>query len=250
MDIKTLFISDVHLGSRHSAVAELLQFLSIVKEESRPEKIYIVGDFIDGWKLKRNWYWDDKNSMVIRKILSFVRRDTEIYWVAGNHDEFVRGFIEDFNLLDFGHVHISNEFIHTCADGKKFLIVHGDNFDMVVKYARWLCHLGAFGYELLMRANSWFNWLRRRFGMKRWSLSKAIKNNVKRACNYVGHFEDCLCNYAREKDCEGVVCGHIHSVALREENGFTYANTGDWVESCTAIYEDSEGVMHIYNHPH
>ena len=248
MNIKTLFISDVHLGSEFSASNDLLEFLSKVKQESPPEKIYIVGDFIDGWKLKRNWFWDDNCNLVVRKLLSFIRRDTQIFWVSGNHDEFLKGFIEDFHLIDFGHIHIGNEFLHTTVNGEKFLVTHGDMFDMVAKYAKWLCKLGGIGYEILLRANKFINWARKILGLKRWSLSKAIKRNVKKACSFMSDFEECLKSYAKEKDCQGVICGHIHSAALKTEDGFTYVNTGDWVESCTAVYEDHEGILHMYNH--
>lgn len=248
MDIKTLFISDVHLGSRHSATGELLEFLSLVAEGPAPEKIYIVGDFIDGWKLKRNWLWDDRASLVIRKILGFIRRDTQIYWVSGNHDEFIREFIEDFHLIDFGHIHIGNEFLHTTAAGETLLVTHGDMFDLVTKYARWLCHLGSIGYETLLWLNKVTNWCRRVVGLRRWSLSKAVKYNVKRACTFIANFEECLTTYARERDCTGVVCGHIHHPELRAADGFTYANTGDWVESCTAIYETHAGSLELYRH--
>jgi UDP-2,3-diacylglucosamine pyrophosphatase LpxH len=250
MDIKTLFISDTHLGSRHSHTADLLAFLDRVKDESPPEKIYIVGDFIDGWKLKRNWTWDDQTSLVVRKLLSFLRRDAQIYWVAGNHDEFIRGFIDDFHLLDFGHIHIGNEFEHTAADGTKYLVVHGDQFDLVAKYAKWLCYLGDRGYSFLLWANRFINWGRRVLGLRRWSLSKAIKYNVKQACNFISDFEAVLGSYAKDRGFGGVVCGHIHHPELRTADGFVYANTGDWVESCTAIYEDRDGRFHLYQHAH
>lgn len=254
MNIKTLFISDTHLGCQNSSAKELLDFLNMVKDESVPEKIYIVGDFIDGWKLKRNWYWTDECSLVIRKILSFLRRNTEIYWVAGNHDEFIRGFIDDFHLLDFGHIHIGNEFYHTTADGRRLLVVHGDMFDMVSKYAKWLCFFGDLGYEFLLKVNKTMHWWRQKLGMKRWSLSKVIKSNVKKAVNYVSDFEKCLMSYAIDKECNGVICGHIHTACLTTTisqtsfEEFTYANTGDWVESCTAIYEDHDGKLHLYYH--
>lgn len=249
LDVKNLFISDVHLGSSNSSTSELLEFLDRVKAESPPQKIYVVGDFIDGWKLKRNWYWDDNASLVIRKLLSFLRRGSTIYWVAGNHDEFLRVFIEDFRLLDFGHIHLGNDFIHTTRDGRRLLVIHGDLFDMVAQYAKWLCWLGDVGYEIMLWISRRLNAVRKFFRMRHWSLSKAIKHNVKKAVNYVSDFEKCLAAYAREKGCEGVICGHIHSAALYNmPDGFLYGNTGDWVESCTAIYEDSEGRLHLYEH--
>lgn len=248
-NMKTLFISDCHLGSSHSSAGELLDFLTRVKEECCPEKIFIVGDFIDGWKLTRNWFWDDKSNLVIRKLLSFLRRDTQIYWVAGNHDEFIREFIEDFHLLDFGHIHIGNEFVHTTVSGENMLVVHGDLFDMVSQYAKWLCWLGDVGYELLLALSRWLNKVRKNLHLRPWSLSKAIKHNVKKTVNYVSDFEQCLVAYAREKNCNGCICGHIHTAALTPlEGNFLYANCGDWVESCTALYETHDGKLHLYTH--
>ena len=248
MEIKTLFISDIHLGSHHAAVDELLEFFSLIKEKP-PEKIYIIGDFIDGWKLKRNWYWTDKNNLVIRKLLGFLRRGTTIYYIAGNHDEFLRDFIDDFSLFNMGSIYLGNEFIHETANGKKLMIIHGDCFDMVMQYARWLSVLGDISYSFLLKINDIFHYFRKKLGFKHWSLSKAIKKNIKKAVNYVSDFEKCLVKYSRDKNCNGCVCGHIHTVALKETDGFVYANSGDWVESCTAIWEDYQGELHVYHHP-
>jgi UDP-2,3-diacylglucosamine pyrophosphatase LpxH len=247
MRLKSVFISDVHLGSRHSHASELLEFLSLVKN-CAPEKFYIVGDFIDGWKLKRNWYWDDNASLIVRKILSLIRRETEIFWVAGNHDEFIREFIDDFRLFNFGHIHLGNEFIHETND-KKFLVVHGDMFDLVTSYAKWLCWLGDIGYDILLYMNRFINGFRRIFKMPHWSLSKAIKYNVKKAVNYVSDFERVMIRYARDRDCAGCICGHIHTAANTTlEDGFIYLNSGDWMESCTAILEDMDGNFKLYHH--
>jgi UDP-2,3-diacylglucosamine pyrophosphatase LpxH len=249
MKMRSLFISDVHLGSAHASTKELLQFLDKVKDKHPPEKLYIVGDFIDGWKLKRNWYWSDESSLVIRKILSFLHKGTEIYYIAGNHDEFMREFIEDFRINDFGHIRLGNEFIHEAADGNKYLVVHGDMFDMVAKYAKWLCRLGDIGYDILLRLNRLVNWWRRLLRRRNWSLSKAIKANVKKAVNYVSDFETFLIAYSRECGCNGCICGHIHTPDLKPlQDGFIYANTGDWVESLTAIWEDHDGKLHLYHH--
>lgn len=247
-DIRSLFISDVHLGSRHANTGALLAFLDEVKDNHTLENLYIVGDFIDGWKLKRNWYWNDESNLVIRKILSLLRRGTTIYYVAGNHDEFLREFIEDFHVGDFGSIHIADEFVHETADGRKLLVVHGDMFDMVTRYARWLCWIGDVGYEFLLHCNKWVHKIRSWFGFGHWSLAQAMKSNVKQACNFVSDFETHLSDYAREKGCSGVVCGHIHTADLRETGGFLYANTGDWVESCTALVESRDGTISLYKH--
>ena len=247
--IKTLFISDVHLGSRHSSTQNLLDFLTLVKKEHAPDKLYIIGDFIDGWKLQRNWYWNNESNLVIRKIFSFLRTGTEVFYIAGNHDEFLRTFIDDFHIGDFGSIHIGNEFIHETVDGKKLMIIHGDIFDVATKYAKWLCFVGMSGYDFLLSMNKIVKRVCKFFGFKQWSLSKAIKANVKQAISFIGNFEKCLVDYGKQKKCDGCICGHIHTAAMKQlTNDFIYANTGDWVESCTAIYEDQYGKLHLYHH--
>ncbi|MCU0959458.1 MAG: UDP-2,3-diacylglucosamine diphosphatase [Pirellulaceae bacterium] len=250
MNVRTLFLSDVHLGSRHAQTARLLDFLKWIKRHARPERIYIVGDFIDGWKLRRSWYWTDDCNLILRKLLSLVKDGTEVYYLAGNHDEFLREFMRDFPLLEFGSVHVGDEFIHETADGRRLLVLHGDRFDLVAKCARWLYHLGDVGYELLLRLNPLVNFLRRILRRKDyWSLSKAVKHNVKQACNYMGDFERFLAAYARERGCAGCVCGHIHTAAIRPlDDDFLYVNTGDWIESCTAVLEDAAGNLTLYHY--
>ncbi len=240
MKVRSLFISDVHLGTRFANTESLLNFLKQVKRHSPPEKLYIVGDFIDGWKLKRSWHWNDDCNLVLRKILSMVKAGTEVYYLAGNHDEFLREFLHDFPALAFGSVHLGDEFVHETADGRRLLVLHGDRFDLVTQHAKWLCHLGDLGYSILLRLNTVVSLLRRVFRRRgHWSMSQAIKHNVKQACNYIGDFEQYLAAYARERNCDGCVCGHIHTAAVRTlADGFLYANAGDWVESCTAIIED------------
>ena len=248
MKTRTVWISDVHLGSNHARSAELLNFLSRFKGDQIPEKLYIVGDFIDGWKVRRNWYWANEANLIIRRLLTLIKKGTQVYYIAGNHDEFMREFIDDFHLLDFGNIHLGNEFIHETIQGKRMLVVHGDMFDMVAQYAKWLCWLGDMGYEMLLGFNKIVNWIRKKLKMKHWSLSQAIKHNVKRAVNYVSDFEKCMTKYSLEKKCDGCICGHIHTAELLETNGFLYCNTGDWVESCTAILEDEEGNLTLYKH--
>lgn len=248
--LRSVFISDVHLGGRFANTGLLLEFLKDIREK-KPENLYLVGDFIDGWKLKRNWYWDNNATLVIRKILSFVKHGTKVYYVAGNHDEFLRTFISDFHL-DLGNIYIADEFIHIAPDGSKNLVIHGDRFDTAIrfmmKYAKWLCTLGDIGYGLLIRLNSAVNWCRRQFGFPYWSLSKAVKSSVKTAGNFVGGFETLLADYAKERECAGVICGHIHTPALKPLNGINYYNCGDWVESCSAILEYQDGKYELYHH--
>lgn len=247
--VRSVFISDVHLGSQFANTKALIEFLTWLKEE-RPDRIYIVGDFIDGWKLKRNWLWTDDSNRIIRKLLGFVKRGTEVYYLAGNHDEFLRHFIEDFHELDFGGIHIREDFVHECVDGRRLLVVHGDSFDATIryamKYARWICYLGDVGYDLMIRVNSVVNWFRKHLGMSYWSLSKAIKHKVKQATSYIGGFETILADYAEEKKCEGVVCGHIHHPAIKKIQNIDYYNCGDWVETCSAIIEYRDGRIELY----
>lgn len=245
MKIRSLFFSDVHLGSRHSKALELLEYLREIEEP--PERIYIIGDFIDGWKLKSNWRWGDNCNLVIRKLLGFVKKGTRVYYAVGNHDEFLRRFLHSENeRLDLGSIQLGNEFVHTTANGQKLLVVHGDKFDVSIKYARWLCFLGDWGYELLLRLNSFVNGIRWLFGYKKfWSLSKAIKHKVKQAVSYVGDFEKFLTKYCEDKKCDGVICGHIHTADIKEIDDVMYYNTGDWVESMTAIVEHEDGRLEL-----
>lgn len=247
--LKSVFISDTHLGGKFSKTKDLLRFLSEIKEQE-PEKLYLVGDFIDGWKLKRNWTWDNDCNLIIRKILSLVKHGTTVYYVAGNHDEFIRVFIHDFSDIDFGNIHIGNEFIHETPSGKKLLVVHGDLFDLVItmKLGRVLAVVGDIGYNFLIRLNGVFNYFRKMLNLKYWSLSKAIKSKVKQATAYVGDFESILVNYAAEKDCAGVICGHIHTADIKQIDGIEYYNSGDWVESCTALLEYEDGDIELYHH--
>lgn len=245
MKIKTLFFSDAHLGSKFAKSDRLLEFLKEIK--NAPEKIYIIGDFIDGWKVKTNWCWNDNCNLVIRKLLSFLKKGSKIYYISGNHDEFLRAFLQGTDdSFQFGNIMIGDDFVHETADGKKLLIIHGDRFDVSIKYARWVCFLGDIGYDLLIRINGVVNWFRRLFGCKSyWSLSKAVKHRLKQAVNYISDFEKFLTKYCEEKGCTGVVCGHIHTAAIKEIDGYDYYNTGDWVESMTAIVEHNDGSMEL-----
>lgn len=242
-----LFISDVHLGSRHAKTDLLLEFLKD-PDYRDIEGLYIIGDFIDGWKLKRNWYWDDRCNLIIRRLLGYSKRETNVYYVAGNHDDFLREFISEFDHSQFDNIYIGNEFIHNGRDGKRYLIVHGDLFDVVTKYAKWVAILGDIGYSLLLQTNYFINWIRRFCRYKDyWSISKAVKANVKSAVNFIGDFERVLTEYGRSKQCDGCIVGHIHSADLKTfEDGFTYMNSGDWVESCTAIIEYDDGTFELY----
>lgn len=234
---RTLFISDVHLGCRGCQAGLLLDFLRY----HDAEQIYLVGDIVDGWRLKRGWYWPQEHNDVVQKLLRKVRKGSRVVYVPGNHDEFLRDYVGS----TFGGVEVVDRAIHETADGRKLLVIHGDIFDVVVRHAAWIAHLGAGAYSAVLAINTGFNRVRRRLGLPYWSLSAWTKLKVKNAVNYIGAFEDALANEARRVGADGVVCGHIHHARISEDGGFRYLNAGDWVESCTAIVEHHNGKLEI-----
>lgn len=246
MGIKTVFISDCHLGCRYSRTKELLEFLDELKNSKTLEHVYIVGDFVDGWRLKRNpKNWSDECTLVIRKVLTLVKRGVKITYLAGNHDEFLRHFIKDFGN-EFGKIVFTNEAIHRRVNGESVLVIHGDQYDYSVLYAKWLCVLGDIGYDLLLVANNVTEKLQDIFlAKRRFSLSKAIKSQVKQAITYISDFEEFLTRRARQKGCSMVIAGHIHIPAIKVVNNTWYLNTGDWVENSTAIIENTDGSLFL-----
>jgi UDP-2,3-diacylglucosamine pyrophosphatase LpxH len=234
---RALFISDVHLGSRGSQADKLIDFLRYHDADT----IYLVGDIVDGWQLRSSWRWPQSHNDVVQKLLRKTRKGTRIVYVPGNHDEFLR----DYYGSHFGGVEVVEQTVHTSATGKRFLVTHGDLFDIVIKHARWIAHLGDKAYDFAIFANTLFNKFRRLFNLSYWSLSKWAKSKVKNAVNFIGEFEQVLIHEAKRSNVDGVICGHIHHAALREENGFTYMNCGDWVESCTALVEHADGRFEI-----
>ena len=234
---KTLFLSDIHLGSKGCQAELLIDFL----RQHEAEKIYLVGDIVDGWRLKRGWYWPQPHNDVVQKLLRKARKGTEIIYVPGNHDEFLRGFFGSH----FGGVEVRDRDMHETADGRKLLIIHGDQFDVVVRHAKWLAHLGDWAYVTALAINTWVNRIRRTIGLPYWSLSKWAKMKVKDAVNFIGEFERALAREANEVGADGVVCGHIHHAVIAEREGIQYINTGDWVESCTAIVEAHDGTLSL-----
>lgn len=234
---RTIWISDVHLGTRGCNAELLADFLRSVECET----LYLVGDIIDGWRLRKGWYWPDAHNEVIRRILKMAHRGTRVVFVAGNHDEVFR----DYAGITFGGVEVVLEAIHQTADGRRLLVTHGDSFDGVVLYHRWLAFLGDKAYEVLLRANVVVNAARRWLKLPYWSLSAHLKRKVKNAVQYVCDFEDAVAREALERGLDGIVCGHIHCAEIRQIGGITYYNDGDWVESCTALVEDAQGVMTI-----
>lgn len=234
---RTIWISDVHLGTKACQAGLLLDFL----KRTECETLYLVGDIVDGWRLKKNWYWPQAHNDVIQKLLRKARKGTKVYFLPGNHDEFGRQFLGQ----NFGEVEIVDEAIHTGADGRRYLVIHGDQFDVVVKYARWLAHVGDKAYVMLLAANTLVNAFRRRFGFSYWSLSAYLKHRTKKAVEFVGRFETALSEEARRHGVDGVVCGHIHTAEIKDMRGILYCNDGDWVESCTALVEHESGEMEI-----
>lgn len=234
---RTIWISDVHLGTRESKADFLLDFLRC----NDSEYLYLVGDVLDGWALRRSWYWDQQHNIVVQKLLRKARKGTRVVYVPGNHDEFAR----DFPHVQLGGILIQPEALHVTADGRQLLVLHGDEFDGVVRYARWLSHLGSRAYVLALRLNRYYNLVRRRLSQPYWSLSAYLKLKTKRAVQFVADFERAVAREARAWEVDGVVCGHIHHPELREIDGVLYANTGDWVESCSALVEHVDGRLEV-----
>lgn len=235
--VRTVFLSDLHLGTSGCQAELLLDFLRLYEAET----IYLVGDIVDGWRLRKGWYWPQAHNDVVQKLLRKVRKGARIFYIPGNHDEFLR----DYDAMNFGGIEIRDRMIHEGLDGKKYLVIHGDIFDVVVVHARWLALLGDWAYETALRAGQGISFIRRKLGLPYWSLSAWAKNRVKTAVNFIGSFENCLAEEARRSGADGVICGHIHHAAERDLGGVRYLNTGDWVESCTALVEHEDGRMEI-----
>jgi len=234
---RALFISDVHLGTRGCQADKLLDFLRWHDADT----VYLVGDIVDGWALQSSWYWPQTHNDVVQKLLRKARKGARLVYIPGNHDEFLRGYYG----THFGGIEVVEHIVHEGADGRRYLVVHGDMFDLVVTQARWLALLGDKAYDFALTANRVFNGLRRVFGAPYWSLSKWAKHKVKNAVNYIGAFEKALATEAQRHQADGVICGHIHTAALHDDFGLRYVNCGDWVESCTAVGERHDGGFEI-----
>jgi len=234
---RTLFLSDVHLGTRGCQAERLLDFLRWHEADT----VYLVGDIVDGWQLRSGWYWPQAHNDVVQKLLRKARKGARIVYVPGNHDEFLREYFG----THFGGIEVTDSAIHVSPEGARYLVIHGDHFDFVVTQARWLALLGDKAYELALIVNRVFNALRRRLGIGYWSLSKWAKLKVKNAVSYIGEFEKTLVAEARRHAADGVICGHIHLAAIHRDFGIHYVNCGDWVESCTAIAEHHDGRLEI-----
>ncbi|WP_185983803.1 UDP-2,3-diacylglucosamine diphosphatase [Aureimonas mangrovi] len=236
---RTLFLSDIHLGSRAAQAAQLVDFLA----HHDADTIYLVGDIVDGWRLRRSWHWPQSHNDVVQALLKKARKGAEIIYIPGNHDEFLREFPGEH----FGGVEVRQNDVHVGADGRRYLVTHGDEYDVVVRHARIIAYLGDWSYDAAIALNLLLNRVRRRLGMPYWSLSAWAKLKVKNAVSFIGAFEDALSAEARRRECDGVICGHIHHARIDPADGrdFVYVNTGDWVESCTAVAENADGSLEL-----
>ena len=238
---RTVFISDVHLGTRGCNDRLLIDFLDHVDSQY----LYLVGDIIDGWRMKKKFYWPERHNAIVRRIMKRAKRGTEVIYIPGNHDEMFRQFAG----TNFGGVEIRREATHVTADGRKLLVVHGDEFDAVVLAHRWLAFAGDWAYRTLMQLNVAVNAVRRGMGLEYWSLSKHAKAKVKGAVSVITHFEEAVAHEARSRGVDGVVCGHIHTAEIRDFDGLTYYNDGDWVEGCNALVEHFDGRLELLHWP-
>ena len=234
---RAIWISDVHLGTPGCQAQRLLEFLQATESDT----LYLVGDIIDGWQLRRRWYWDQAHNNVVQAVLKKAKKGTEVIFVPGNHDESIRQFIG----LDLGGIKIRDELVHVTAQGKRMLVIHGDRFDGVIACAKWLAYVGDNLYTMLLKFNQVLNSWRARAGLPYWSLSQYLKLKVKNAVNYISSFENALAAEARKKGLDGVICGHIHKPEIRDIDGITYCNDGDWVESLSALVEDEAGHLQL-----
>ncbi|MBE3637508.1 UDP-2,3-diacylglucosamine diphosphatase [Mangrovicoccus algicola] len=234
---RTLFVSDIHLGTRGCQAGMFLDFLDHVEAE----RIYLVGDIFDGWRLRRGWHWPQPHNNVVEALLARAHEGVPVIYIPGNHDEVMRRYLG----THFGGIDVRDEDTHVTADGRRLLVVHGDKFDVVVMNARWLAHVGDWAYTVTLCANTWYNRVRRLWGGQYWSLSNWAKQSVKRAVSFIGEFEKVLADEAHRGGYDGIVCGHIHKAEMTRLGDVLYVNCGDWVESCTAIVEDHDGGLRL-----
>lgn len=235
--VRTIWISDTHLGTRGCKAVELINFL----KSHDCETLYLVGDIIDGWRMRRMIYWPQTHSNVLRRILTLAKRGTKIVYVTGNHDEFLRKYSSSL----FGNIELVDEAQHETLDGRRLLVIHGDQYDVIVRYHKWIAVLGDSAYNSLIFINRLYNNIRLALGYDYWSLSAYLKHRVKRAVNFIGEYEQAIAKQCQKQAYDGVVCGHIHHAEIRNIHGVTYYNCGDWVESCTALTEDFSGQINI-----
>lgn len=234
---RSIWISDIHLGTRGCQAEYLLDFL----KTNESDYLYLVGDIIDIWRMRRSWAWRQAHNDVLQKLLRKARKGTKVTFLPGNHDEMFR----DFLGMNLGDIQIRDEHIHVTKDGRRFLVLHGDRFDVIVRYSKWLALLGDVAYNAALTANTTLNRLRRLLGYRYWSLSAWLKGRAKQAVAFVSAFEDALAEEADRRGVDGVICGHIHKAEKKSIGGVTYCNCGDWVESCTALVEHYDGRIEV-----
>ncbi len=237
--VRSIFLSDVHLGTPACQAAALLEFLKAYDSEY----LFLVGDIVDFWAIRqRGVYWSTEQNTVVQKILKRARHDVKVIFVPGNHDEALREHVG----TSFGNIRVEHDYLHVAADGRRYLLIHGDEFDQVTKYHRWVAILGDHAYAFVVRLNRWLSWVRRTLRVPGyWSLSGYAKLKVKKAVGFIFDFEDSVLRHAKERGVDGVICGHIHSAVIRDGGGIAYINCGDWVDSCTAIVERASGSMEL-----
>jgi UDP-2,3-diacylglucosamine pyrophosphatase LpxH len=237
-DVRSIFLSDIHLGTRACQAERLLDFLRV----HEAQHVYLVGDIVDFWAMSRSIHWSPAQNTVVQKILKRARRRTHVVYVPGNHDEALR----EYAGTSFGDIRVAHDCEHVAADGRRYLVLHGDEFDQVTKYHRWIAVLGDHAYHVIVRLNGVLSWLRRMLGIAGyWSLAGYAKGKVKTAVSFIFDFEEAVVRYARERGYDGVICGHIHAAAIKRIDGVTYVNCGDWVDSCTAILEHPDGRLEL-----
>jgi UDP-2,3-diacylglucosamine pyrophosphatase LpxH len=237
--VRSVFVSDVHLGSRDCRAKELLRFLDGIETDY----LFLVGDIVDFWSLRRSFFWPEEHNEVVRAILAMAKEGTRVIYVPGNHDDNIREFCGSL----FGSLSIRRRYVHSTADGREFLVMHGDEFDTAVKCSRWLARFGASAYEFMMRVNRSVNACRHAIGLPYWSLATYLKLRLPKAVRYVAAFEHAAAQAARSRGLDGIVCGHIHRAGMREIDGVLYCNDGDWVESCTALVESTSGELSLWH---
>ena len=237
LDLRSVFISDVHLGTRGARTDRLLDFLQRV----RPDHLYLVGDILDFWKGRSGWYWPRINNQLVQTVVDLAANGTQVVFIPGNHDEVLRDYVGS----ELNGVAVERDTVHETASGERFLVLHGDEFDSVVMHNKWVAYLGGEAYNALLLVNRWFNYLRRRLGFRYWSLSAFLKHKVKNAAKYIASFEHAVAHEAKARGVDGVICGHIHKAEITTIQDVTYANCGDWVESCTALVERPDGRLEI-----
>ena len=234
---RSIFISDIHLGTKGCQAEKLLDFL----RNTESEKLYLVGDIIDCWYMTKNIHWPQSHNDVIQKILRKARKGTDVIYIPGNHDEIIRNFTDQF----LGNITVVDQFTHIDVHNRPLMVIHGDQFDVVIRKAKWLAHLGSWAYDLAISVNGTVNWFRNQLHLPYWSLSAWAKQRVKSAVNFIGEYEQTLAAYADTQQVSGIICGHIHSANICDIAGIRYMNCGDWVESCTALVEHTDGLWEI-----